>query len=110
MLDPKASLTPEVQCTPLPCFDFSSITGEDPFFRVQVRVMPSCWYILQRFFLRVDKHLVRVHDLRIMCDLTSPKQSVIREILHMEGSYEELSATQLGKTPVCQFALAYSII
>lgn len=54
--------------------------------------MPSCWYILQRFFLRIDGHIVRIRDVRILFDFTDGKASLRREISHMEGSYDELFA------------------
>ena len=31
--------------------------------------MPACWYVLMRFFLRVDGTLVRLRDVRLFCDL-----------------------------------------
>ena len=62
--------------------------------------MPSCWYVLQRFFLRVDSHLVRIHDLRILCDLRQADPSVNTEALHMEGSFDELTAAGISNTPV----------
>ena len=39
---------------------------------VQVRVMPGCWYVLLRFFLRVDSTLVRLRETRLFCDLKEP--------------------------------------
>ena len=35
----------------------------------QVRVMPNCWYVLLRFFLRVDRMFVRLREARLFCDL-----------------------------------------
>ena len=35
----------------------------------QVRVMPNCWYLLVRFFLRVDRMFVRLREARLFCDL-----------------------------------------
>ena len=34
---------------------------------VKLRVMPSGFFLLQRFYLRVDATLVRVHDTRQTC-------------------------------------------
>ena len=34
---------------------------------VKLRVMPSGFFLLQRFYLRVDATLVRVHDTRQRC-------------------------------------------
>ena len=67
---------------------------------MQIRVMPSCWYILQRFFLRIDGHIVRIRDVRILCDLSTKEPTLRREISHMEGSFDELSAAGIAHTPV----------
>ncbi len=69
-------------------------------FAMQIRVMPSCWYILQRFFLRVDGHIIRVRDVRTLCDLTEAKPALKREVSQMEGSFTELSAARVAHTPV----------
>ena len=34
----------------------------------QVRVMPRCWFVLLRFWLRVDHVLVRLYETRYLCD------------------------------------------
>lgn len=60
---------------------------------LQVRVMPKCWYVLLRFFLRVDKVLVKLRETRIFCpflDKTAPGP-IIREVKFSEGAFEELS-------------------
>ena len=31
--------------------------------------MPNCWYLLVRFFLRVDRMFVRLRETRLFCDL-----------------------------------------
>jgi type 2A phosphatase activator TIP41 len=53
--------------------------------------MGDCFYILQRFYLRVDKVLVRIYDTRIFHSFDT--DYIIREFQHKEGTYEEL----LGK-------------
>lgn len=45
----------------------------------QVRVMPSCWFVLLRFFLRVDGTLVRLREARFFCDLKQPDK--VQQIL-----------------------------
>lgn len=59
---------------------------------VQVRVMPRCWYVLLRFFLRVDKVLVKLRETRLFCPFTTDSTvgPVIREIKYSEGTFEEL--------------------
>lgn len=62
--------------------------------------MPSCWYVLQRFFLRVDKQLVRVLDTRILCRFGNPGPLLVREVLHAEGSFKDLSKAGAPATAV----------
>jgi len=49
---------------------------------VKVRVMPSCWFVLLRFFLRIDKQLVKIRDTRYFCEF--PNNVVVREMRHQE--------------------------
>ena len=69
---------------------------------VKVRVMPRCWYVLLRFFLRVDGVLVRLRETRLFCKFSTSnngggaseeeKVEVLREIKYQEGSFDELTA------------------
>ena len=49
---------------------------------VQVRVMPKCWYVLRRFWLRVDKVMVRLRETRLFCQFDTPEREavVLREV------------------------------
>jgi hypothetical protein len=49
---------------------------------VKLRVMPSCWFILSRFFLRVDGSIVRVRDTRLFHRFGDDK-------VHMEVTWKE---------------------
>lgn len=77
---------------------------------VQVRVMPRCWYVLLRFFLRVDQVLVKLRETRLFCPFSTDSTvgPIIREIKYSEGTFEELSkagapADGVGKfTSVCR--------
>jgi type 2A phosphatase activator TIP41 len=51
--------------------------------------MPRCWYVLLRFFLRVDGALVRLRETRVFCSFSAP-DVVLREIKHVEGTFKEL--------------------
>ncbi|KAG0355499.1 hypothetical protein BG005_005554 [Podila minutissima] len=53
----------------------------------KVRVMPSCFFILLRFFLRVDDVLFRIYDTRIYHRFGT--NTVIRECSTRESSYRE---------------------
>jgi hypothetical protein len=37
---------------------------------LKVRVMPRCWYVLMRFWLRVDGVLIRLRETRFFCKMT----------------------------------------
>ncbi len=79
---------------------------------VKIRVMPKCWYVLLRFFLRVDGVMVRLRETRLFCrhfDLENnntnnvvavaesvgggkegEKVAILREVKFQEGKFEEL--------------------
>lgn len=72
---------------------------------VKIRVMPRCWYVLLRFFLRVDGVLVRLREARLFSQSQGVEQSgggegekkesgaaVLREVKYQEGSFKELRA------------------
>ena len=56
--------------------------------KVRFRVMVDCWYILLRYYLRVDGVKVRSFDTRIFHAFGS--NHIHREFQHRESSYEEL--------------------
>ena len=55
---------------------------------VRVRVMPSCYFILCRFYLRVDGVLVRVCETRVFGEKSKPY--AIREWSKREALYAQL--------------------
>jgi type 2A phosphatase activator TIP41 len=64
---------------------------------VKVRVMPKCWFVLLRFWLKVDNNLVRLRETRYFCkfDRDGGGQAVpevVKETRHVEGTFEELRA------------------
>jgi type 2A phosphatase activator TIP41 len=62
---------------------------------IRVRAMPSGFFILQRFFLRVDRVLVRVIDTRIYHDYSSSE--IIREFSVRELDYHVLITVFIGE-------------
>ncbi|KAJ8768946.1 hypothetical protein K2173_023941 [Erythroxylum novogranatense] len=59
----------------------------------KVRVMPSCWFLLLRFWLRVDGVLMRLRDTRMHCSFADTAGPVIlREICWREATFQDLSA------------------
>eukprot|EP00892_Ulva_mutabilis_P009845 jgi/Ulvmu1/7232/UM035_0019.1 len=57
---------------------------------LQIRVMPKCWFVLLRFWLRVDDTHLRLREARYFSDLRKG-DSILREIRHVEGTFEELA-------------------
>merc|ERR1711997_328421 len=56
---------------------------------IKIRVMPSGFFCLQRFYLRVDNTLIRVIDTRLYCSIDKPKE-ILREYSERECSIKEL--------------------
>mgnify|MGYP000984645007 CR=1 FL=1 len=53
---------------------------------VKFRVMADCFYVLLRFYLRVDGVRVRILDTRIFHSFDT--NYIIREFTHRESNYE----------------------
>jgi type 2A phosphatase activator TIP41 len=61
----------------------------------KVRVMPSCWFLLLRFWMRVDGALMRLRDTRMFCRMqigSTAFPMVIRERNIKEDSFEALAS------------------
>ncbi|KAF9480673.1 type 2A phosphatase activator TIP41 [Pholiota conissans] len=57
---------------------------------VRIRVMPTCWFLLSRFTLRVDHVLFRTYDTRIYHSFKSFPPFIVREISGWEAPYERV--------------------
>ncbi len=55
---------------------------------LRYRVMSDCFYILHRYYLRVDEVLVRIYDTRLFHSFDT--DYIIREFQHKECTYDEL--------------------
>ncbi|GAB6032536.1 hypothetical protein CHUAL_011429 [Chamberlinius hualienensis] len=55
---------------------------------VKIRVMPSGFFILQRFYLRIDNVLLRIHDTRLYYETST--NYILREYTTRESKYSEL--------------------
>ncbi len=55
---------------------------------VKIRVMPTSFFILQRFFLRVDNVVIRVYDTRIYHE--THNKYLIREYIEKESMVKNL--------------------
>lgn len=58
---------------------------------IKIRVMPSGFFCLQRFYLRVDNTLIRVIDTRLYSSIDKPNE-ILREYSERECSFDELSS------------------
>ncbi|XP_068656599.1 TIP41-like protein [Aristolochia californica] len=62
---------------------------------VKVRVMPNYWFLLLRFWLRVDGVLMRLRDTRLYCSFGSDPHAIpiiLRESCWREVTFQDLSA------------------
>lgn len=57
---------------------------------VRIRVMPKCWFVLLRFWLRVDDTIIRIREARYFCEFRS-RNVVLQEVKHVEGTFEDLA-------------------
>ena len=64
---------------------------------VKVRIMPKCFYILLRFFLRIDNVLVRCRDVRFF-HLFEMKV-IYRDITWREATWDTLKILRLPTSP-----------
>lgn len=65
------------------------------FLTVRVRVMPTGWFLLLRFWLRVDGVLMRLRDTRVYCSFGNNEEAkpvVLRERCWREATFASLSA------------------
>ena len=55
-------------------------------------MMPTCWFVLLRFWLRVDRVLVRLYETRLMGSFQRAPGAplVSREIRQSEGTFQQL--------------------
>lgn len=61
---------------------------------IKMRVMPTCWYVLMRYWLRVDDVLIRCNDTRVFCAFGDEGQGptrVVREVKHCEATLESFA-------------------
>eukprot|EP00899_Mesostigma_viride_P029490 jgi/Mesvir1/9726/Mv12194-RA.2 len=57
----------QVQLPDASGLDMSLLTGRDPILFYDERVMPKFWFVLLRYWLRVDGMLMRIRDTRLFC-------------------------------------------
>lgn len=60
----------------------------------KIRIMPTSFFILQRFYLRVDSVLVRIHDTRVYHEVGT--DYLLREFSVRESSTTDLQAVPLS--------------
>ena len=64
---------------------------------VKCRVMPTCIFVLLRFWLRVDGVLIRIRDTRLFHDLS--KSYLLREYTEREATFEALVKVRTTRNP-----------
>lgn len=64
--------------------------------QVRFRVMPNAWFILVRYYLRVDNVVVRIFDTRMYHEFGT--NFILREFKHQESDYEKLRQTGFNAT------------
>ncbi|KAE8783940.1 TIP41-like protein [Hordeum vulgare] len=65
------------------------------FLTARVRVMPTGWFLLLRFWLRVDGALMRLRDTRLYCSFGSKEEAkpvVLRELCWREATFAAMAA------------------
>ena len=69
-------------------FLYEDDLGDQGYTRMQLRfrVMKDCFYVLVRYYLRVDEVLVRVYDTRLYHEFD--KNYIHREFQHKESTYD----------------------
>ncbi|KAG6330918.1 hypothetical protein ID866_8168, partial [Astraeus odoratus] len=66
---------------------------------VRIRVMPTCFFILARFTLRVDNVLFRIHDTRIYHSFSSGPPLVVRQVSGWEATYDRVKRERTQQLP-----------
>ena len=78
---------------------------------IKIRVMPKCWYVLQRLFVRVDHVCIKCREVRYFCLFDDSVGSgsneqgdvqvnaIYRDVVWREASWEELGRLSLPTDP-----------
>lgn len=69
--------------------------------------MPTCFFILSRFTLRVDNVLFRQFDTRIFHSFSKSPPTIIRETSGWEAPYERVQRVRLYLIIPIRFLIAY---
>ena len=75
----------------------------DVIFDAKLRVMPICWFILSRFFVRVDGVIVRIRDTRIF-------HRFGENMVHMEITWREADLAENVRKGSAEGSLSNSIL
>ena len=73
-------------------------------FEAKIRVMPSCWFVLSKLYLRVDGVLIRCRETRLYHNFTddlvvTSMNGVPSPRIHMEVCWRELKAIDQDPLP-----------
>jgi hypothetical protein len=64
----------------------------------KIRVMPTCWFLLLKFFVRIDNVIVRSRETRLYYEFPSPDNHTSHQI-HMEIIWREKDLSDGLNTP-----------
>lgn len=68
--------------------------------------MPKCWFVLLRFWLRVDDTILKIRETRYYCE-EGDSATVWRETKHVEGTFKELAKGGAPSSNVCSNMLVF---
>ncbi len=80
----------------------------DASLNIKIRVMPTCWYVLQRLFVRVDYVRVRCREVRCFClfdaggnqnIIGTRANTIYRDIVWRDATWDELGRLGLPTDP-----------
>ena len=78
----------------------------DASLNIKIRVMPMCWYVLQRLFVRVDFVCLKVREVRMFCyfgqanaALKVERHTIYRDVTWREANWEDLIQLGLPSDP-----------
>lgn len=65
---------------------------------VKLRVMPTCAYVLERLYVRVDNVIIRLRETRVLIDFFGRKAKIYRDVQWRECAWDKLDELGLPNT------------
>jgi type 2A phosphatase activator TIP41 len=67
-------------------------------YKIKLRIMPTCSYVLARSWVRVDNVIVRVRETRVLIDFFGIQPKIYRDVVWRECAWEDLPKHGLPTT------------